>query len=186
VLFYIFQHEGSFSELMWTHNTPWSTIYKIISGEHDPYIRGLNIDESIYKRGAQFRYGLDSDTPLVWTIKLNEYIDTIEIARLLVKNGADVDLIDKYGITPLHIAVRYNIPDLVSLLVEKGADVNIENDYGFTPLILAVHLNNVEMVRLLVEEGVDVNIKNVSGVTALDLAIKLKRKEIADFLRKHV
>lgn len=57
------------------------------------------------------------------------------IAELLIGNGADVDAVDKYGVTPLMYAVGDNrdFPDVVKLLLEAGAYVNHIHSVPFSP-----------------------------------------------------
>lgn len=50
----------AFDRLLWTHNTPYETLHKMIAGEYKREIRCCEDDGSPYKLGAQFRYGLDS------------------------------------------------------------------------------------------------------------------------------
>ena len=75
----------------------------------------------------------------------------------LIKNGEDVNAIDKNKDTPLHLASRYGKLELVKLLIEHGADMNVKNNYGKTPLHWAIKNNNLEMAKLLVENGADVH-----------------------------
>lgn len=53
-----------------------------------------------------------------------------------LQNGADVNIQDEYGETPLH-NLFYNDevdPEIVQLLLDNGADVTIENESGMTPI----------------------------------------------------
>jgi len=60
-----------------------------------------------------------------------------DIIQLLIDHGADVDVRDDKGKTPLHCAsVTANLENMRALL-ENGADVNAVDDEGNTPLQLA-------------------------------------------------
>ncbi|MGL5871784.1 MAG: ankyrin repeat domain-containing protein, partial [Xenococcaceae cyanobacterium] len=46
---------------------------------------------------------------------------SIEITKLLLKHGADIDTKDSFGRTPLHLA---NTLEVAQLLVDRGAELN--------------------------------------------------------------
>ena len=104
------------------------------------------------------------------------------IAKLMVKHGADVNLADHNGETPLMLALEKGMFDLARYLVEKGADVNARDHvFGWTPLFYA--LKNIEFVEFLVKHGADINAKDKAGLTVLMYAvdrddIKLVRKAV--------
>ena len=99
-----------------------------------------------------------------------------ETARLLIENGADVNVKDKDGDTPLlavSSARSEEGMDMMRLLIEKGANVNVKNSKGTTPLLASLSgvTQSDEMARLLVERGADVNAKDNEGMTPLILVI---------------
>ena len=58
-----------------------------------------------------------------------------EIAQLLIAEGADVNVKDKFfGHTALHDAAEYRRNEIAELLIARGADVNAKNSRGETPL----------------------------------------------------
>lgn len=59
----------------------------------------------------------------------------IEVARLLVEAGTDVNLQNNDGSTALHTAVFFCHPEIVKLLIESGADRSIRNNAGSTALV---------------------------------------------------
>jgi len=95
------------------------------------------------------------------------YCDIEAVARLLVYEGADVNMYGKYSGTPLNNAVCFGSDSLVRLLIDKGSDVNLKDDYGFTPLHRAAYRDRSHLARLLIEKGADVNATNAFGNTAL-------------------
>ena len=66
--------------------------------------------------------------------------EAIEAARLLLKLGADVNLVDENGETAVHGATYQNWPKLIQFLADNGADVSIWNNrnrWGWTPHLIA-------------------------------------------------
>ncbi|PWU08034.1 MAG: hypothetical protein C5B51_08670, partial [Terriglobia bacterium] len=62
----------------------------------------------------------------------------------LVNRGADLNLADPDGITPLIMAIINGHYDTAGLLVEAGADPNIADTWGRTPLYAAIDMNTLE------------------------------------------
>ena len=79
--------------------------------------------------------------------------------RLLLEYGADVNLRDPKGNTPLHhTASSFQDPSLaVQIMLSNGADVNAKNKVGTTPLHGAARNPYFNVVRLLLNHGADVN-----------------------------
>ncbi len=92
----------------------------------------------------------------------------IDIAALLIEQGADVDETDHFGNTALHLALAY--ADLIQLLLENGADVNAKNAMGNTPLHLAV--KDRRAVETLLAAGAEVNARNGLDKTPLHYAMR--------------
>uniref|UniRef100_A0A8C2ZYJ9 Ankyrin repeat domain 6b n=1 Tax=Cyclopterus lumpus TaxID=8103 RepID=A0A8C2ZYJ9_CYCLU len=73
----------------------------------------------------------------------------IEVVRILLKAGCDLDIQDDAGDTPLHVAAALNHKKSVRLLLEAGADSNICNNAGQTALDQAREHNNPDVALLL-------------------------------------
>ena len=75
-------------------------------------------------------------TPLHWAARSGQ----VEVVRMLIDSGADVNYADEKAGTPLHMAVYSGHGDVAELLIAKGADVNalIPRDEQ-RPLHLAAH-----------------------------------------------
>lgn len=71
----------------------------------------------------------------------------------LLQKGANPNLADKQGTTPLMLATQLNFIDGIDWLVSKKAQVDQTNRAGETALILAVQLRNGEAVRTLLKAG---------------------------------
>ncbi len=88
----------------------------------------------------------------------------------LIGKGANVNIRDFKGVTPLVLASNMNFVDGVELLIEKGARVDDANQAGETPLITAVHNRNVALMRILLKAGANPDRADNSGRTARDYA----------------
>lgn len=95
----------------------------------------------------------------------------IDIAALLIEQGADPNAPDHFGNTALHLALAY--PAVVELLLESGAEVNAKNALGNTPLHLAVKDRRV--VETLLDAGASVNARNGLDKTPLHYAMRQGR-----------
>ena len=71
----------------------------------------------------------------------------------LLQKGANPNLADKKGTTPLMLATQLGYVDGIDWLVRKNAQVDQTNRSGETALILAVQLRNAEAVRALLKAG---------------------------------
>ncbi|KAL2869591.1 ankyrin repeat-containing domain protein [Aspergillus lucknowensis] len=77
---------------------------------------------------------------------------TMEILRLLVSHGADVNLQNRYGRTPLHCAVMARCWVAAEILLDAGADMAIKDQWGHQPLVMATAVEK-SVGLLLIERG---------------------------------
>lgn len=88
--------------------------------------------------------------------------------RFLLQRGADPNIRNKKGVSPLQLATALSFTDGVEELIKKGASIDIADQTGETPLIAAVHARNVPLVRLLLAKGADPDRNDNSGRSARD------------------
>lgn len=91
----------------------------------------------------------------------------------LFSNGADINIQDGNGFTPLYEAVRNSGVNMVELLINRGADVNgtTEEVRARPPLNIAAKQGDRELVKLLLSHGADVNGQGYIGQTPIVLAM---------------
>ena len=90
----------------------------------------------------------------------------VEVARLLLANGANVNYRDPTGYTALTSAVEEGSIEMVNLLLDAGADLTILGGSGAgSALHSAARDGNVEIVRLLLQRGADPNAPDMDGCT---------------------
>jgi ankyrin repeat protein len=77
------------------------------------------------------------------------------VLRLLLERGADINVQNHFGRTPLHRASFRGALGVVRLLLEHGADVEAKNNIDKTALQIAADEGHDEVVELLREHGAE-------------------------------
>ncbi|MFZ5748595.1 MAG: ankyrin repeat domain-containing protein [Pseudomonadota bacterium] len=91
--------------------------------------------------------------------------------RFLLQKGANPNLQDDEGNTPMLLAANIGWGAGVEILITYHADVNLGNSRGETPLIRAVQTRNLDLVRILLKAGADPDRADViAGMSARDYA----------------
>lgn len=96
--------------------------------------------------------------------------DAVWIA-FLTQKGANPNIADHNGVTPLQIAATLGSIDAVEALLKAGARPDVTNNAGETPLISAVHRRDTAMVKLLLVNGASADHNDNSGRSARDYAM---------------
>jgi ankyrin repeat protein len=118
--------------------------------------QGAHINENVLVEGT--------------ALHIASYLGHIDVVRLLLEKGADVDTkVNRFGSTPNHVGGYYSgtplhdvvtshtsFEEIAQLLLDYGADINSkEGLFHLTPLHLAV--DEGTMVEFLISKGADVN-----------------------------
>ncbi|CAF0933695.1 unnamed protein product [Adineta steineri] len=94
----------------------------------------------------------------------------IDILKLLIDNGANVNLKDSKNFRPIHYAAWQGRTESVFILLRCGANVNEQSLNGDTPLHLASQYGHLEIVQLLLFHHADPTLINRRSLTPIDLA----------------
>ncbi|AGA67448.1 ankyrin repeat-containing protein [Brachyspira pilosicoli P43/6/78] len=174
---------------------------RIDGGEHSPddydytplmiaaAINDYDMVKFLVEKGADVNAKTHSEyssveTPLLLSLDYehieSRYDENSSVAEYLINNGADINVTNEDGETPLMYASKLHNIKVIELLIQKGADINAFNNYGNTALIYGV--NNLETVKLLVENGADVNFYK-GGSTALISACEYSHERNIDVIK---
>uniref|UniRef100_A0A674E274 Ankyrin repeat domain 6b n=1 Tax=Salmo trutta TaxID=8032 RepID=A0A674E274_SALTR len=103
-------------------------------------------------------------------LHLASYKGHIEVLRILLKAGCDLDIQDDGEQTALHRAAVVGNSDVISALIQEGCALDRQDKDGNTALHEVSWHGFSQSVKLLVKAGANVHAKNKAGNTALHLA----------------
>jgi len=113
------------------------------------HLKNLSIDDC--------RFGGNDDnikdTLLLYAIKM--YPKHLKVIEIILREGANVNYLNKEDKNPLIIAIEQNDMDLIQLLLKYKADINFKTNTGLTPLKVAIKNN----LNLIVKEFIKYNKK---------------------------
>lgn len=159
--------------------------------------------ESLLKLGVSANLKNRHDDSLLYIAVQKGHV---EIAKLLLAHGADVDFIH-FRDTLLHLAAANGHIEMVRLLVENGANVNAVGIYSYTPLHKAtqcaglnvnsqwysyhngnstddrnIHSKYTETAEFLIKNGANIDAKGIDNIRPLRFAISSGLSEIVILL----
>jgi len=105
-----------------------------------------------------------------------------DFVERLLQQGADVNVPDKHGNTPLHYAAQNCNFDMLSMLQSHNAEI-LGNEYGFTPLHQACSSNHEDVAKFLISSmGASVSDIDYSGNTSLHFAVESKNESLTRWM----
>lgn len=161
-----------------------------------------------YHNYPVFEYTDPADALLLSASIVYDTTPKLKLTKKLLKYGVNVNLIDKKGLSPIHISiVNINVPAL-SLLIKNGANIEMPIysklfsapvfNNNLTPLHLIMYqikenpesfTNNedviLEMIKVLVKAGANVNAKTKNEQqTVIEVAKEINNPKIIKILKK--
>lgn len=117
-------------------------------------------------------------------LQLAVRIGALDICKLLVERGANVDEADGELNSLLYTACWNGYEDIAKLLIDSSANLDSENEAGSTPLHACAKKGHVRITRLLVAGNCSLNIPDRLGRTAALVAAGAGNcEEVAELVR---
>lgn len=113
---------------------------------------------------------------------LSFFLGHLNVIKLLVKHGADVNHKTDTDSTPLRAACFDGRLDIVQYLVNHEADVNLPNAYNNTCLMISSYKGHTEVVEYLLQNGAQPNDQANCKATAIHYASECGHLEICEML----
>ena len=106
----------------------------------------------------------------------------IDIVKLLVTRGADVNKTTLTRSTPLRGASFHGYINVMEYLLNANANINTPNCIGQSPLCIAAMRGEVEAVKFLIAKGADVKQRTINGYSVMHLAAAKGKHEVVKYL----
>jgi len=75
------------------------------------------------------------------------------LCNILLDNGSSINIQNKNGLSPLHLANLKGSISCTKYLIEMGADVNLKDNTGKTPLHYAAFNGDTGITEILLSKG---------------------------------
>lgn len=146
----------------------------VVYGDLDRVKELASEDKSIIN--SQDEYGFSA----LHNVMCEEQPETTEY---IIENGADVNLANEDGVTPIHLACSVRNAEI---LLDNGADINLKSRNGNTPLhtLVSDGEERFEVIKFLISRGAEKSLTNNSGKTPLDIARMRDDERIIQLLIK--
>jgi len=106
----------------------------------------------------------------------------VDVFCILLEHGVDLSVQDKGRWTPLHLASKGGLVDIVHALLNYSTDMTAQDRDGWTPLHRASRGGHLDVTCILLEHGADVKAQDKLGWTALHHISRGGHVDVAHFI----
>jgi len=154
---------------------------------HYPYpldADGMPIDTAEWRDGNNIKkYSNPSDSDLIKAVRFDDK-DPEAVDKALAA-GADINQKDKFGFTPLMLAIKNQNSRLIYKFLEiDGVDVNAKSNRGFTPLMIAAWKGDAGAATKLIEMKADLKAVDSGGRNAWGVAHDWHKEEMLEVFKR--
>ena len=128
----------------------------ILFGESiDKLMENVTNDIMIHIINNTLDLACDTDTNKWKPIHYMCQYQSIDVIKLLIDKGVDLECETHDKWRPIHLVCRYRSIDAIKLLVDNEVDLECETDAKSKPIHLACTNQSIDAIKLLVDTGVD-------------------------------
>jgi len=103
-----------------------------------------------------------------------------------VAGGADINSVDRFGFTPLMLAIKSKNPVLIEkCLAVEGVKLDVQTRRGFSALMIAAWKGDNDTIMKLIKAGATLNLKENGGRNAWGIAHDWHKEETLELLDKN-
>jgi ankyrin repeat protein len=118
------------------------------------------------------------------------YRNNLEMVKLLIKNGANLEDFNFYHRTPFMVSIRFNNLDIAQYLLDSGADINAYDYRKLTSLMIVAldytyNTYSNSIIEFLIDKGADLDVKNHKGETFLE-CFSEENKSAKEYFEKYI
>ena len=108
-----------------------------------------------------------------------------KFVELLIKHGANVNVVNTHNATPLHAAADIGAEDIVEILLRNFAKLDAKNNMLDTPIFFAASRGHNAILEMLLRNGATVNIENIEKKQPLHFAANMDHLQSVELLMKY-
>lgn len=97
-------------------------------------------------------------------------IERLDIIKLLIESGIQINAQDSHGMTSLHLATQDGLLEIASLLINSGADVHQKDNDGWAAIHFAIDSENQQVMEWALKQDVDLTVTTNAGEDLLTFA----------------
>ncbi|KAG6613508.1 uncharacterized protein IUM83_04523 [Phytophthora cinnamomi] len=109
----------------------------------------------------------------------------LEVIKILLRFGADVDARSKDGKSALHGSTSDDAYDVAKFLLDSGANVDALDENRKTPLHYCVQEGGLLVTELLLSRGADIDVEDKDGVSPLTVVLKQGNLSVLQLFLNH-
>lgn len=98
--------------------------------------------------------------------------DGEKVLDMVLKYDTDINRQNRFGETPLNLAVEHGTTEVTRKLMSLGADLNLANHGGETPIQKAIFLRKNDVAQELMKQGASLFERDATGKLAIEWVVE--------------